>query len=341
MNINFFYLKRGIAAVVTLLAAVFFILHLVTYLTAMKYAKQISAAPVDYSQAENWLSLDGRGGEKPVDVFFLYPTCYFVDKADFCPIDDPDMRSEAQKLRDAHSGIFDHANFFAPYYRQLSIPYIKKTMILNVLDKAVEVIPLADCKIAFEYYLQNDNHGKPIIFASHSQGTVVMKELLVWMREKHPQVLDRTIAAYLIGFALNEKYVKKTGLDFARGSNDTGVIISYNTESPAAKYNPFLFMRRGTLAINPINWKKDETHAPKDESLGSHVRFGDTVPVDCFNFADARLNLKRGSVVTNADINDAYWAVGVLHRYDYDLFYYDLQHNVRTRIAAFLGNLNP
>ena len=332
-------MKRWLAAaalVAALGVLTFLVLHIQSYLTTRKYAKDAAAAAVDYTAAENWLSLDGRGGERPVDVFFLYPTCYFVGSADFCPVDDAGMRTEAQKLRDAHRGIFDEANFFAPYYRQLGIPYMKKTLLLGVLNDAIHAVPLADCKNAFEQYLQNDNKGKPVIFASHSQGTIVMKELLLWIQEKYPDVIERTIAAYLIGFTVNDAYVKKTHLAFAQGRDDTGVIISYNTESPAARYNPFIFMRRGTLAINPINWKRDETYASKEESLGSRVRFGDSPPVDRFHFADAALNLKRGTVVTTADLHDEYWAEGVLHRYDYDLFYYDLQQNVRARTAAYL-----
>jgi hypothetical protein len=94
-------------------------------------------------------------------------------------------------------------------------------------------------------------------------------------------------------------------------------------------------MRRGTLVINPISWKRDATYAGTEESLGSRIRFGDNPPVDRFHFTDARLNLKRGTVVTNAEVSVDFWPKGVLHRYDYDLFYYDLQHNVRKRMAAF------
>jgi hypothetical protein len=333
--------KRIIAAVIVIALLGFLFICLKTYITAGGYAKKTSDSPVDYSLPENWLSLDGRNGEKPVDVFYLYPTCYFADKSDFCAVDDADMRGEALKLRDAHIGIFDHANFYAPYYRQLSIPYIEKTTIMGALNKAIHAVPLGDCKNAFAYYLENYNKGKPIVFASHSQGTVVMKEILLWIKEQYPEVLDRTVAAYLIGFTVNEKYTKKAGLDFAQRSDDIGVIISYNTESPSARYNPFIFMRRGTLVINPINWKRDETYASKEESLGSYVRFGDNPPVDCFNFADAHLNLKRGTVVTHAEVIEDYWSEGVLHRYDYDLFYYDLQSNVRKRIAIFLEKTAP
>ncbi|MDR2521481.1 MAG: DUF3089 domain-containing protein, partial [Spirochaetaceae bacterium] len=119
-------------------------LFLKTYFLVLRYAKKTSAAAVDYARDENWLSLDGRGGAQGVDVFFLYPTCYFLDEEDFCAVDNAAMRGEAEKLRDAHIGIFDHANFFAPLYRQLSIPFIKKTMLLGLLSNAVAAIPLAD-----------------------------------------------------------------------------------------------------------------------------------------------------------------------------------------------------
>ncbi|MDR2589244.1 MAG: DUF3089 domain-containing protein [Spirochaetales bacterium] len=332
---KFFSVKRICVGVITALLLCILVLYIQTHITAARYAKEVGASPANYALAENWLSLQGENGDKPADVFFLYPTCYFVNEKEFCALDDPDMREEAQKLRDAHIGIFDYANFYAPYYRQLSIPYIEKTLLLGTLNQAVAAVPLQDCKNAFEYYLRTYNRGKPIIFASHSQGTVVMKEILVWVKEKYPELLERTIAAYLIGFTVNEDYVKKTGLDFTGKSDDTGVIISYNTESPGVNYNPFTFMRRGTLVVNPINWKRDETYAGKEESLGSHIRFGDAPPVDRFHFADAQINQKRGTVITNAEVTEDYWSRGVLHRYDYDLFYYDLQHNVRKRMAVF------
>ena len=329
-------LKTVIAIIIIIPILIFLSLHLYSRITIKGYAKKIASAPVDYSSAQNWLSLKGASSQKAVDVFFLYPTCYFINEVDFCPVDDPDMRKEAQKIRDAHIGIFEQANFYAPYYRQLSIPFIEKLTILMLLDQAIDAVPLQDAKNAFEYYLQHYNKGKPIIFASHSQGSIVMKELLLWIKKEHPEILDRTVAAYLIGFPVNENYLKKLGLEFAKGADDTRVVISYNTESTTAKYNPFIFMRRGNISINPINWKRDETYASKQESLGSFVRFGDNPPVNRFNFADARLNLKRGTVISNAEILDDFWSEGVLHRYDYDLFYYDLQHNISTRIASYL-----
>jgi hypothetical protein len=163
-----------------------------------------------------------------------------------------------------------------------------------------------------------------------------MRQLLLRLKETHPDVLQRMIAAYMIGFSINAGYLEKVGLPFAESATDTGVIISYNTESPEATDNPFLIILPNAQAINPVNWQRGETYADKAESLGSRIHSGDTPPVDRPHFADARVSLQRGTVVTNAAVRaESPWPAGVLHRYDLDLFYYDLQKNVADRIASY------
>jgi len=291
--------------------------------------------PTDYSVAAHWLANPAGRGDKEVDVFFLYPTCCF-GTAPVCMADDPAMHTEAAKVRDAHAGIFRSANFYAPFYRQLSLDHISGLGNMPHVDAAIRAIPLVDCQNAFQYYLEHYNHGRPIIFAAHSQGTIIARHLLLWIKDAHPEVVKRTIAAYLIGFAITPEYLAQSGLGFAEQRDDTGVIISYNTESPAATASPFVDLLPGGIAINPINWKRDATYASKQESLGSRIRFGDGPAVDRPHFADARLNARRGTVQTTAPVKAGEpWPPGVLHRFDYDLFWYDLRKNVEDRIEAW------
>ncbi|MDR0979044.1 MAG: DUF3089 domain-containing protein [Lachnospiraceae bacterium] len=286
------------------------------------------------STTQFWLNLPDKPCKK-VDTFFIYPTVYYGDE-DYPKINDPDMLGNALNLKFAHEGIFDSTNFYAPFYRQASL-----NLLLNCgatgfecIDETVSKYPLEDCKKAFSWYLENCNHNRPIIFASHSQGTIIMRLLLLWIKETYPCVLKRTIAAYMIGWSITPDYIKKLGLPFAKSSNDTGVVISYNTMSKDAAYNPFL--QENALSINPINWRRDSKYASKEENLGSYIRFGNDLPVWKNNFADAWIDTSNSGLRTTADIqSEEPWPEGVLHRYDYDLFYKNLRENIKERIKAY------
>jgi hypothetical protein len=307
--------------------------------TQSAYRGADKTSVTDYADGGNWLALPAAA-DKKVDVFYIYPTAYYGDDP-WCAADNADMRAEARGYRDTQASLFEtEGNLYAPFYRQLGLSSEMKMMGegMPIFDQSVKEVPLVDCKAAFEYFLQRHNEGKPIIFASHSQGTIIMRHLLLWIKDAHPDVLKRTIACYMIGFAINDDYCASVGIPFAEGESDTGVIISYNTESPGAAENPLLALPN-PRAINPINWKRDDTYAPASESAGSRVQFDTgTPPVDKPHYADAQLNEQRGTVVTNAVVpSGGFWPAGVLHLYDYELFYYDLQANVSKRVSAYFA----
>ncbi|MDR0982256.1 MAG: DUF3089 domain-containing protein [Culturomica sp.] len=289
----------------------------------------------DYSIKKNWLNAP-ENAEQAVDVFYVYPTVIETN-VKYCGMDDTVMTKEAIKLYDAYKDIFETCNFYAPFYHQLSIDYISKQKTTKAVEAAIDEIPARDCKAAFEYYLTHFNNNRPIIFAGHSQGSMILKQLLLWVKDEHPEVFDRTIAAYLIGFAVNQEYLDKVELPFAEGRNDLGVVISYNTEAPEADPSPFTMnLYKDCMVINPINWKRDETPAPKEESLGSRLRPEDEPTGDQPHFASAVCNLTRGTVVTDAPVSSGtFWPKGCLHHFDFDLFYYDLKQNVADRIDAY------
>jgi hypothetical protein len=294
---------------------------------------------IDYSNMNNWGMVDVVDGNK-ADCFYVYPTVISTEE-DSVSINDQEMRTEARKLFYAYRDIFAPANFYAPFYRQLSISYISKQTNAEGAEKIIKEGPLVDAIDSFEYYLDHFDTGKPIIFASHSQGTMILKELLFYIRENHPDILDRMVSAYLIGYGINQDYLDKVELPFATGESDTGSIVSYNTEAPVTdSNNPFtMWFYNDCFAINPVNWVRDDTYAP---ATTSKLRGEDTdsgLAETKENFADAQINIERGTVVTNADVvaDPAWWPLGILHHFDYDLFYYSLKDNVKNRIDAFYG----
>jgi pimeloyl-ACP methyl ester carboxylesterase len=236
-------------------------------------------------------------------------------------------------------------NIYAPYYRQDNGSSIDR---LNVIAG----IPTLDAVAAFDYYIQHFNNNRPFILVGHSQGATVLSNLLSEYMKDHPDIYSRMIAAYVIGNPITDAYLTANPhLKFAEGPDDTGVIISYNTQAdyfftqdPPVQPNPVLYGMVGRV-INPINWKTDETYADKSESLGSFMPDHSLVLQTMPHYADARIDIAHGVLVCSTAeepfISDletlAGFPKGVYHSFDIPLYYYDLRANAQNRVNKYLG----
>lgn len=299
----------------------------------------------DYSQAKHWLALPAST-DKAVDVFYLYPTAWYKvnkDELNICEIDNPIML-EGSKLAFARQATaFETVgNIYAPYYRQADVGY---TLSLSPeeQEKFVGGIPKTDAMAAFDYYIKNCNNGRSFILVGHSQGSNLLAFILSEYMKEHPAVYARMIAAYVIGYSVTGDYLAKNPhLKFAKGSDDTGVIISYNTQAPNVINNPVVMP--GAIAINPITWTREETLATAEQSLGSIVlNNGIVVAKNVKNYADARVDKARGVVIcTTADVEklapgNKVFGKGVFHTYDYPFYYYNIRENAENRTKNFLS----
>ena len=300
----------------------------------------------DYSLDDNWMRLPSQTN-KSTDVFYLYPTAWGAgeDKLPVSSIDNKEMRIGAKYSYEAAGNVFEHiGNLYIPYYRQLDAEFILSKKPDEYL-KYIRGIPKADVTAAFDYFIKNYNQGRPFIIAGYSQGAMLIKELLFDYMKSHPEVYERMVAAYVIGFSVTKKELKQNPhLKFAEGADDTGVIISYNTEAPKIDGKNYTVLD-GSIAINPINWSRDEKPASASENLGSYIQtvFGYD---KLMNIADAKVNLKRGTVIcstveaekyssTGGPFRD-YFPLGVYHTYDISFYYYNLIQNAENRIQNFL-----
>ena len=134
-------------------------------------------------------------------------------------------------------------------------------------------------------------------------------------------------------------------MKFATGETDTGVIISWHAEGPKNAETVFInaAMLPHGIAINPLNWKRDETYAPASMNLGSVVLDEKTGATEIHDIGgDAQVNLARGTVVTHADAvaNEMVEFSGPesFHQDDYSIFYNNVKDNVAKRIAAYLSS---
>ncbi|HWR31770.1 MAG TPA: DUF3089 domain-containing protein [Negativicutes bacterium] len=319
------------------------VLVLIFSLNFVVYGSEISVT--DYANPEYWLSLP-VSTEKTVDVFYLYPTVFQkVDKNEpnVCDIDNPVMLKNSKLALAFQASAFEPVgNLFAPYYRQADAAY---TLALPLAEqgKVIGGIPTADAVAAFDYYIQNYNQGRPFILAGHSQGSNVLLYLLSGYMKEHPKVQERMIAAYVIGYSVTPEYLAKNPhLKFAKGSQDTGVIISYNTEAPKMEGKSPVVLP-GALVINPISWTRGEKTATAAENLGSVDMDATGKMVTLQHYADARVSKERGVVIcSTVDVNklspgNQVFPKGVYHHYDYLFYYYNLRENAATRTENFLN----
>ena len=307
---------------------------------------------IDYSQAECWLDvpaamikdgvLDGTAADslKPVDVFYVYPTVTgFRPETEVCDMTDTMMIAGAKMVRQIQTAVFEEScNVFMPYYRQISMPKPGSDY-----SAIIDYVSKFDATDALDYYLNNLNQGRPFIIAGHSQGASVVIALLENYMTKHPEALSRMIAAYPIGFAVTKEWLAKTGLKFAEGATDTGVIVSWNTEGPANLTENNMTLAPGGISINPINWKRDDTPASVKENLGSLTYDGKLVTP---GIADARVDTVRGSVVVSSIAEKELYAIPAdgaamfgpesYHLHDYGFFFNNFKQNVADRVKAFM-----
>ncbi len=167
--------------------------------------------------------------------------------------------------------------------------------------------------------------------------------------KEHPDYYARMVAAYTIGYSVTKDYLKANPhLKFATGESDTGVIIAWNTEGPKnveTNANNIVVLP-GTMSINPLNWKIDETYAPASLNMGSIVLDENTGEPKIGDIgADAQISLARGTVITNAKdtpmpedvakVATEFFGPDGRHAYDYMYYYNNIKDNVAKRVAAY------
>jgi hypothetical protein len=120
-------------------------------------------------------------------------------------------------------------------YRQLTILGIAGAGTPNTGD------PLGDVRAAFRTYLQKYNHGRGFLLIGHSQGSLVLRQLIAKDVDPEPSVRRKLVAAILLGGNVLVKRGKDVGGDFqhiraCRKASQRGCVIAFSTfgETPPA-----------------------------------------------------------------------------------------------------------
>ena len=319
--------------------------------------KNLKGTPIDYSNKNNWAHLPEKN-DKKVDTVFIYPTVYInpaPDAPTIVPVEDKMYRGAVQTyFNEAPQAFVDLTNLYEPYYRQSNLLALRGFNQQEFMEFQMQE-QRTDVYAALDYYFEHYNDGRPFILAGHSQGSMMLKIALRDYFKEHDDYLKRMVAAYVIGYAFTTDDLEfNPALKFAEGADDTGVIVSWNTEGPENKYENNITVMKNSISINPINWKRDETYAPASENKGDRlpvVKENEFLPSEFVahspGHADAKLDVERGVVVCTK-LPDRYakpviarddnlFGPASLHLVDYTAYWDNLRENVQTRIKAYLG----
>lgn len=320
----------------------------------------------DYAQPASWAAWPGRdspamfvpkgvaNGSAPreVDVFFIHPTGY-MNGADWnSPLNARSRTEENTKWMMANqaSAFNGVANIYAPRYREASIfRYLSAPE--DIASKAMD-FAYADVVRAFEFYLANENKGKPFIIASHSQGSQHAFRLL----QEHidgQEVQGRMVAAYVIGTRItNADAATLMSVKVCDSPAQTGCLVHWAAMGDGGTPPDDM---QDLVCVNPLSWKRDGGRAPASMHVGgvpvsgtfSMRMFGDDSPQGIeFKPLEAPLPASTWAECRSGFLYVADQANGVFSRFilpgknyhglDYPLFHMDIRKNVEERYKAFV-----
>lgn len=216
--------------------------------------------------------LDDTIKDTLADVFFIYPTTYTDAKMPMGWNADIDNEELNQKTDNSailyQASVFNkYCRVFSPRYRQANL----KAFFTNEKDSAENAFDTAyeDVRNAFEYYLKNYNHGRPIIIASHSQGTLHAGRLLKEFFENKP-LQKQLVCAYIIGLPVFTNYFST--VKPCADSASTGCFITWRTFKEGYISPVVEKETQKAYVINPLTWTMDTTFAPAILNKGGILR---------------------------------------------------------------------
>jgi hypothetical protein len=319
----------------------------------------------DYDLAQSWYAYPGKNGLErstipgepgideaaaKADVFFIHPTTYLKNDVYNVAIDAPTAFGDAVLLNQA--SVFNGCcRIYAPHYRQAALRALTAT------PAAVD-LAYSDVRRAFRWYVAHENHGRPFIIASHSQGSAHASRLLQ-QEIIGTRLQNLLVAAYVIGAYVPGDF-RKIGLPVCDAAEQTNCIMSWNSNQ-SGRTGTFKLTKNPTywwqgalkstnqpaaICVNPLTWR-EQGMAPSSSNLGSlSLPAGNHASSHARLLPPATLGL-TGAVcqqgLLDVDIpffNSRYHDVlsriyGSYHVFDYGLFYENIRRNAIDRVAAW------
>lgn len=265
------------------------------------------------------------------DVFYIYPTLNFEKKDLRWNVPVADSIQNNKVLNKAvyyqASAFLNAGKLYVPFYRQAHIR--SYSQFENGGSEALN-LAYSDVRNAFKTYLKLYNNGRPIVIASHSQGTTHAIKLLKEFFDGKP-LQKKLIAAYIPGIIIKKNEFKYIHL--MKLPTQVGGFVTWNTYKKnhyPKKYNEWF---KGSEVTNPITWDT-KTESQRVDHKG-------------FLFTNNKLytqalkvNVKDGILWTSLPhFPYRYFMLGKkrYHEGDINLFWKDISENAILRVQSYFN----
>jgi len=210
--------------------------------------------------------------DPPIDCFYVYPTVSGQTTLNANLNIDPEEKAIAVAQAARFSTV---CKVYAPMYRQLTLAAINSPNATPDPTAVADAAKLAygDVLSAWQDYLAHYNNGRGVVLIGHSQGTMMLTELIAKEIDPNPDVRKLLVSALLIGGNVLEAKGKDVGGDFqnipaCRSDTQTGCVIAYSSfleQPPANSY--FGIAGAGALATSGRDYSNLEVMCTNPASL--------------------------------------------------------------------------
>ncbi len=209
----------------------------------------------DYSKPSSWLCLAGRkdvcstrlattalnpngygstglstvAADPPIDCFYVYPTVS-RDQGLNSDLNAGEEKAAAETQFARFAGV---CRTFAPIYRQMTLGAVAAYSAGGDITQASK-IAYGDVAAAWRDYLATKNDGRPFVLIGHSQGSLMLQQLIAQEIEPNAALAARMKLAILPGFNLLVPEGKLVGGTFKKTPlcsrpGQTGCVISWTS----------------------------------------------------------------------------------------------------------------
>ncbi len=175
------------------------------------------------------------------DIFVVSPTTLINSggQAGTTPLDFVQKSAINLAVQLNYSYLGQIGRIYSPYYRQANLPTFTLPLSQQVSQAAIFDTATTDVLAAFEYYMANNNSGRRVILAGHSQGALVLAMMIRRMEANPTQyadLLNRVFLAVLSGMEGGAYALQNTEtggwlgtFPFCQNAPDTACIMAWQT----------------------------------------------------------------------------------------------------------------